>query len=194
MKTPPPTTTDLVTLVDERDVVLGSMDKVEAHRWPGPLHRASSVFLLRRNEAGELELLIQQRSSQKIVGAGQWANTCCGNVWPGESYIECAERRLQVELGIEGVQLQPITKVRYQAQCNQEFGENEIATIFVAVASPALSPNPAEVADTAWISLTELQKQIVDPGQLERYAPWFRIFIAEQQVLEIATAVAEQSI
>lgn len=35
-----------------------------------------------------------------IVGAGQWANTCYGNVRPGESYLECAWRRLCEELGI----------------------------------------------------------------------------------------------
>ena len=90
------TVLDQVTLVDEHDHQIGVMDKVEAHRGDGKRHRASSVFLFNKNG----ELLIQQRSKKKIVGALQWGNTCCGNVRPGESCEECALRRLREGLGI----------------------------------------------------------------------------------------------
>ncbi|MDQ5950941.1 MAG: isopentenyl-diphosphate Delta-isomerase, partial [Patescibacteria group bacterium] len=69
------TNQDQVTLITEQDEVIGTMDKIEAHRGDGKLHRASSVFLFKKSEDGEVELLVQQRSDKKIVGAGQWANT-----------------------------------------------------------------------------------------------------------------------
>src|SRR3989344_6441635 len=119
---------DQVILVDEADNQIGTMDKVAAHRGQGRLHRAISVFLF--NDQGQL--LIQQRSQEKITAQGQWGNTCCGNVRPGESYQECAYRRLREELGIaEGVTLAPVRKFSYFARCGEEFSEREIDQVFV---------------------------------------------------------------
>jgi isopentenyl-diphosphate delta-isomerase len=170
---------DQVTLVNEQDEVIGIMDKIEAHRGEGKLHRASSVFLFRKGFADEVELLIQQRSDKKIVGAGQWANTVCGNVWPDESYEECARRRLEFELGIdEVVKFGGLTIFRYQAKCNEEFSENEIVHIFLGWFDGDIEPNEDEVAETQWISWKEVQDL---PGRLE-WAPWFKLFILDQQV------------
>ncbi len=160
---------DQVILVDELDHELGVMDKIEAHRGTGKLHRAISVFLF--NVEGEL--LIQQRSSKKIVGAGQWANTCCGNVRPGETYLECASRRLREELGIDGrgevpLALNVVTKFQYQVKCNEEFGEYELDTVFAGRYDGAIQPNPEEVNAIKWIDLQELLNQ--DPLAL-----WVRI-------------------
>jgi isopentenyl-diphosphate delta-isomerase len=138
--------TDRVILVNERDEVVGEMDKIEAHRLGGTLHRASSVLLF--NAKGEV--LLQQRSSSKIVGAGQWANTCCGNVRPGETYEQCAVRRLREELGIENVALRPLIKFQYFAACNAEFSEKEIDQIFVGEFSGVAEPNSLEVQNTRW--------------------------------------------
>lgn len=165
---------DTVVLVSENDQVLGSMDKIEAHRGTGALHRAISVFLFRENAAGERELLIQQRSEKKIVGALQWANTVCGNVWPGESYEECAARRLQFELGLSATQvaateLQDVFTFRYQVACNAEFGENEMDHIFVGSLQGEPTANRDEVAATEWHNWEKLRK-----GESTKdLAPWF---------------------
>lgn len=170
---------DLVTLVDEQDRVIGSMDKIEAHRGQGQLHRAISVFLFRRHE-GKTELLLQRRSLQKIVGGGQWANTACGNVWPGESYQECAHRRLGYELGIHPVQLIPISVFRYQVACNEVYGENEMDQVFAGWYDDAPSPNPAEVINYQWIDWADLVS-----GQASlrtQLAPWAIMLIADSAV------------
>lgn len=169
---------DLVTLVTEQDVVLGSMDKIEAHRGEGKLHRASSVFLFRNSQAtGHIEFLIQKRSEKKIVGAGQWANTVCGNVWPDESYEACARRRLSFELGItdESLKLQDAEMFRYQAKCNEEFSENEIVHIFVGWYDGGVNPNVDEVADWRWAKWEDARslKEIETGWQ---WAPWFELF------------------
>lgn len=172
--------TDLVTLVNEHDQPIGSMDKVEAHRGQGKLHRAISVFLVRKNANGQLETLIQQRSADKIVGALQWANTCCGNVRPDETYLECAQRRLREELGI-GLDsaviptLEPVTKFTYQVQCNELFSENEIDQIYVGWFDGEVVANPAEVADTKWVQVTELAQAVQAPNVDANYVPWLKL-------------------
>lgn len=164
---------DQVTLVNEQDEVIGTMDKIEAHRGDGKLHRAISVFLFRKNAAGEAEILIQRRSDKKIVGAGQWANTVCGNVWPYESYEECARRRLSFELGIDDVAIEDIQTFRYQVRCNEEFSENEIDHVFAGWFDDSVQPNVDEVADTEWILWNTIKSDD------SRWTPWFKVFIAE---------------
>ncbi len=201
MKSTPSIAVDQVVLIDEADNQVGVMDKIEAHRGVGQRHRAASVYLF--NDQGEL--LIQQRSSIKIVGAGQWANTCCGNVWPNESYEECAQRRLKNELGILDVPLASISTFSYHQQCNSEFSEWEIIHIFGGRFSKQpqpseawrtageLSPNPAEVSETSWVNWAELCQKIEQGeagqfGELElelnkvryTFASWFVLMVQDQ--------------
>jgi len=164
---------DQVILVDELDHEIGVMDKIEAHRGAGKLHRASSVFLFN----GEGKLLIQQRSSKKIVGAGQWANNCCGNVRPGESYFDCAIRRLREELGIADTKLNVVTKFVYQTQCNEEFSEYEMDTVFVGHYDGDMRPNPDEVSEVKWIDFDDLLQQLP-------LVPWVKI-MGEKNILNI---------
>lgn len=168
-----------VILVDENDHQLGVGDLLDAHRGEGKLHRAASVFLFRKNtdKSNQIELLLQQRSSEKIVGAREWANTVCGNVEPGESYEQCAARRLSGELGIGGVSLSHLLMFRYQARCNDQFSENEMDAIFAGWYDGPIAPNPDEVAQIEWVSwpVTSL-----DPGKTP--APWFALFLKDSKI------------
>lgn len=169
---------DLVTLVSEKDQVIGTMDKIDAHRGEGKLHRASSVFLFRKNAADEIEFLVQKRSEKKIVGAGQWANTVCGNVWPDESYEECARRRLLFELGINDdlLELKDTVTFRYQTKCNEEFSENEIVHIFEGWYGGEVNPNSEEVADWRWLKWKDAHelKKVESDWQ---WTPWFELYM-----------------
>jgi isopentenyl-diphosphate delta-isomerase len=172
-QTPPtfqtsPALNDRVILVDQQDNQIGVMDKTQAHCNPAHLHRASSVFLYNFKN----QLLIQQRSHKKIVGANQWANTCCGNLRPGENYQKCAQRRLKEELGITGVKLTKVTKFYYQVKCNKKYGEHEIDTLFVGYYDGLIKPNPAEVSDFMWVSPKKFEKQIVDLANSHHFTPW----------------------
>lgn len=163
---------DKVTLVNESDEVIGEMDKIEAHRRDGKLHRASSVYLFRKRD-NAIELLIQKRAAIKIVGAHQWANTICGNVRPTESYEQCAYRRLREELGITQLSIQPVYKFLYHLKCgvlteaakaaiknraiadslqdNEEFSEWEMDQVFFGWYDKEVSPNPDEAQDFSWV-------------------------------------------
>lgn len=189
---------DKVTLVDANDNVIGQMDKIQAHQGKGQLHRAISVYLFRRNK-DKIEVLIQQRSIGKIVGAFQWANTVCGNVWPQETYQECALRRLRYELGIKDAQITPLLKFQYSVKCNDEFSENEIDQIFVGFYDGDIQPNPDEVQDYLWVDWQNLLNKLPDAKPIEfgglqlsikhqasgiNLAPWFVIMLVNKKVVE----------
>ncbi len=160
---------DSVVLVDFNDRKIGEMDKLDAHRGQGKRHRAISVFLF--NTKGEL--LIQQRSEKKIVGALQWANTCCGNVRPNETRKACALRRLKEELGIEGVNLVPMFKFEYKAKCNEMFSEWEIDEVYTGIFEGSIKINPDEVKSIRWKRPNEILKELDNISERKIYAPWF---------------------
>lgn len=168
---------DQVILVDENDKELGVMDKIDAHRGEGKRHRAISVFLL--NAKGEL--LIQKRSAKKIVGALQWANTCCGNVWPGETYEQCAERRLKVELGILHAKILMIYTFEYHVPCGSEFSEWEMDRVFVGQYDGKVIPNPDEVAEYTYAAQDDLMKEMRKNS--ENFSPWFHIMMKDSRLL-----------
>jgi isopentenyl-diphosphate delta-isomerase len=87
---------DSVILVDENDIAIGTMEKMEAHL-KGELHRAFSVMVF--NSQGEL--LLQKRARQKYHSGGLWTNTCCSHPMPGENPDHAARRRLREEMGIQ---------------------------------------------------------------------------------------------
>jgi isopentenyl-diphosphate Delta-isomerase len=164
---------DQVILVDENDQEIGVMDKVEAHRGEGLLHRAISVYLFRK-KGQDIELLVQQRSSKKIVGAGQWANTVCGNVRPGETRIECAHRRLKEELGIHQAHIIPLYTFTYQVRCNDQFSEHEIDQVFVGVFDGEINVNPDEAQQIDWIEWQALAGHTIgNEYGGKKLAPWF---------------------
>ncbi|MGH9296215.1 MAG: isopentenyl-diphosphate Delta-isomerase, partial [Acidimicrobiales bacterium] len=78
-----------VVLVDEAGTRLGLLDKLGAHRAPGRLHLAFSVFVFRGGE-----VLVQRRAASKYHFPGVWANACCSHPEPGEDLVASARRRL----------------------------------------------------------------------------------------------------
>ena len=85
---------DKVILVDENDVQLGLMDKLEAHE-KGMLHRAFSIFVFNDKN----ELLIHKRASGKYHSGGLWTNTCRSHPRENEDIISAGNRRLVEEMG-----------------------------------------------------------------------------------------------
>ena len=140
--------------------------------------------------------MIQQRSNKKIVGAGQWANTCCGNVWPGESYEDCAYRRLAAELGITQTDLrqsgglQDVFTFRYQVKCNEQFSENEMDHVFVGTWNGTPDLNPEEVQACEWTCLNDA----LNGADKRGWAPWFLKMQQTPDLVQIITARERESI
>jgi isopentenyl-diphosphate delta-isomerase len=159
----------LVELVDTSGAPIGSATVDEAHRAPGRLHRAFSVFL--RDPAGRL--LLQQRAATKTRFPLRWANTCCGHPAPGEDVASAATRRLVEEIGVGGVALTEVGVYSYYAE-DTATGRVEYEYDHVLLgdlpAERALLADAAEVAAVRWVALAELRaSSAADP---RAYAPW----------------------
>ena len=74
-----------VILVNEEDVEIGSMEKLEAHE-RGLLHRAFSIFIMNDHH----KMLLQKRADSKYHSPGLWTNACCSHPAPGETVLTAA--------------------------------------------------------------------------------------------------------
>jgi isopentenyl-diphosphate delta-isomerase len=160
---------NLVELVDQEGTPTGSTTVDEAHRSPGQLHRAFSVFLL----DPEGRILLQQRAAIKTRFPMRWANTCCGHPAPGQSLADAAARRLVEEIGVGGVALTEVGVYSYYAE-DPATGRVEYEYDHVLLgelpAGRKLLPDPTEVATVRWVTPDELRDGLTtDPRS---YAPW----------------------
>lgn len=143
----------LLELVDESGVTIGTAEKLAAHQAPGLLHRAFSVFLF--DPRGRL--LMQRRALGKYHSPGVWSNTCCGHPYPGERPFVAAARRTAEELGVAPVVMREAGTVRYNhPDPASGLVEQEFNHLFVGVVTAEAAPDPAEVADTRFVTPAEL--------------------------------------
>ena len=180
---------EAVIAVAEADSVIGPMTKLEAHQGAGHYHRAFSVLLF--NTKGEM--LLQQRSSDKVTFPNVWANACCSHPLhsPEELELEnamgvkrAAVRKLEQELGIDPAQVATddmvyMTKMRYSARMNEEWIERELDHIIVMCADVEINPNPNEVANTLWVDHDKMEAMLLEERAADQaIAPWFRCIAA----------------
>lgn len=161
-----------VILVDENDLVLGTMPKMEAHL-KNKLHRAFSVFIFNSKN----ELLIHQRAADKYHSANLWTNTCCSHQRPNETNIEAAERRLEEEMGMRAENLTDKFHFIYQVSFDNELHEHELDHVLVGLSDEDPAPNPNEAQDYRWIHFDDLKKEIEEKP--EDFTFWFKKIIAE---------------
>jgi isopentenyl-diphosphate delta-isomerase len=159
--------TDHVVLVDEQDVEIGTLPKLEAHQ-KGMLHRAFSVFIV--NTKGEM--LLQQRAFDKYHSGGLWSNTCCSHPLPGEELFSAANRRLKEEMGMKA-HLHHIHSFIYKVELENNLSEHELDHVFWGVCDEQPYINKKEVANWKYISTDELVTHVsLNPSI---YTEWFKI-------------------
>ncbi|MEV5430427.1 isopentenyl-diphosphate Delta-isomerase [Streptomyces sp. NPDC052701] len=156
----------LLELVDEDGVTIGTAEKLAAHRAPGQLHRAFSVFLF--DERGRL--LLQQRALGKYHSPGVWSNTCCGHPYPGEAPFAAAARRTYEELGVSPSLLAEAGTVRYNhPDPASGLVEQEYNHLFVGLVQSPPRPDRDEVASTAFVTPAELARR----HARDTFSAWF---------------------
>lgn len=152
---------------------LTPVEKLAVHQ-RGLRHKAVSVFVMNRGR-----LLIQQRALGKYHTPGLWANTCCTHPDWSEAAGDCAQRRLDQELGITGLTLTHRDCVEYRADVGGGLVEHEVVDLFVAQAPDDLSvaPNPDEAMAVRWVTIPDLRAEI--SATPEVFTPWLRIYLAD---------------
>ena len=176
---------EAIIKVSEQDEPLGSISKIDAHQGAGTFHRAFSVLLF--NTKGEM--LLQQRSGEKVTFPHVWANACCSHPLYSPEELDEADamgvkraalRKLEQELGIDPSTVSTddmtfMTKMRYAARMNQEWIEREVDHILVMCADVEIDVNPNEVADVMWVNQEALEAMLIEDRPPEQaVAPWFR--------------------
>ncbi len=161
-----------VILVDENDMEVGAMEKIEAHK-KGVLHRAFSVLLF--NSKGEM--LLQKRAKNKYHSGGLWSNACCSHPRPGENIEVAVKRRLFEELGVD-VKTDFSHKFIYNISFPNNLVEHEYDHVFIGIFDGEPTVNSEEIEDWKYISSEELATEIkMNP---EDYTHWFKIILSEE--------------
>lgn len=168
---------ETIILVDKNDKEIGYMEKIDAHKNSGTLHRAFSIFIF--NSRGEM--LLQKRSIKKHHFGGLWTNACCSHPLKGEMLEQAAHRKLKQEMGFD-CSIKEIFSFIYQADCPNGSGlsEHEFDHVFVGIYDGEVNPNQEEIDEYKYVDVSELKTDIkIDP---DKYTAWFKI--ALDRVLE----------
>lgn len=143
---------DLVVLLDEHGRPAGTADREAVHGADTPLHLAFSCYLV--DESGRL--LLTRRALGKRAWPGVWTNSCCGHPRPGEAPLDAVRRRLADELGV-GLREPRLVLPGFSYRATDASGvtENEVCPVWVGVIDGVPRPNPAEVAELAWVAFDD---------------------------------------
>lgn len=160
-----------VVLVDANDQVLGTMEKIQAHR-EGLLHRAFSVLIFNDKN----EMLIHKRASNKYHCGGLWTNACCSHPRLNEETIVAAKRRLTEEMGFT-CDLKYVDSFIYKVDFSNGLTEHEFDHLFIGKYNDSFEPNPEEVEDWKYVSVDQIKEDI--EKQPDLYTFWFKNIIKE---------------
>jgi len=156
-----------VILVNEKDEMLGTMEKMEAHQ-KAFLHRAFSVFIF--NKKGEM--LLQQRALNKYHSGGLWTNACCSHPFPDEDVEIAAQRRLYEEMGFT-TPLKKAFDFVYKAPFDNGLTEYEFDHVFVGIHDNGIQINESEVKEYCYKSVEEIADSLTTHPA--KYTAWFHI-------------------
>ena len=155
-------------LVDEADREVGFKSKSDCHAGKGILHRAFSIFVFN----GDNDLLLQKRSTTKLLWPDYWSNTCCSHPRRGEAMAEAVSRRLLQELGFD-CRLEFLYKFKYQAQYGSVGAEHEYCWVYYGRHDGAIDVNVSEIADWRFIGVEDLERELAESP--ETFTPWFKM-------------------
>ena len=163
-----PMADDKLILVDSLDRPIGIMEKMEAHRKGGTLHRAFSAFVFNKNN----DLLLQRRALTKYHSGGLWTNTCCSHPRPGENTLDAGKRRMEEELGVV-CNLEEAFTFTYKAPLDNELTEYELDHVLIGRFDGDLYLNHEEVDSIKWIPMSEIR--ILINEHPDDFTVWFKI-------------------
>lgn len=147
---------ELFDVVDEQDVVLGSMTRCEAHNGEHRIHRSVNILVFNRKGA----LFFQKRSATKDTDPSKWTISCSGHVGKGGAYEESAHRELVEELGVD----MEIVEV-YTFICKAP-NETEMMTVFKGICEGPFRLNTTEITEGTFITQKDLHR-LIKKGKIE---------------------------
>jgi len=166
-----------IAIVDKKNNLIGYESKLKCHTGAGILHKAIQVYLFNNKK----ELLLTKRSVKKLLWPGFWDASSSTHILKGENYEKAADRRILQELGIK-TESKKLFTFTYHALYEDIGAEREICALLVAQINGQLNIDANEVSEHRWISLDELQKDIIENSNI--YCPWLKISL-ERYLAEV---------
>ena len=135
----------------------------------GLWHKSAHVFLFTPND----ELYLQRRAHDKDLYANLWDYSVGEHLTPGETYHAAAQRGLQEELGISGVDLTALGDPRPSSfiVAEQGIADQEFQQAYRGAYAGSIAPDPAEVAEVRAVCLADLARWITRAP--EQFTPLF---------------------
>jgi isopentenyl-diphosphate Delta-isomerase len=154
---------ELLDIVNKQDSVIGRELRDIAHKL-GLWHRGVHVFLF----TADGEMLVQKRSADRTSSPSMLDCSVSEHVKAGESYREAAIRGMKEELGLEGIEIERLTKFRM----NYGVNDNEISELFQGIVEPGkVKFDPVEIESIAYLGMDELREMLADKNV--KFCGWF---------------------
>ncbi|MEE9332773.1 MAG: NUDIX domain-containing protein [Granulosicoccaceae bacterium] len=147
----------MLDIVNEADEVVAHATRDAVHAG-NHLHRATHMVL----QNSSAEVFVQLRSLSKDMHPGLWDTSAAGHVDAGESYIDCAVRELQEELGVQVLadQLHEFMRVAPSEDNGYEF-----VRVYWVNSDAPITLEAKEIDDGRWMSASALDNWLAEsPG------------------------------
>ena len=154
---------ELLDVVNDDDIVTDQEMRSIVHRL-GLQHRGVHIFLFTPDD----KLLVQQRSRHKETLPLALDCSVSEHLKASEGYREAAVRGLVEELGIQGIRIHPLVKLKMNYGPN----DDQICQLYEGRVNPDLAHfDPLEVEAIAYRSLDELEALLHRGGV--SFCGWF---------------------
>lgn len=151
---------ELLDQTDENGNVIGQATRAEFHSNPDMIHRTVHCWIF--NDKGEV--LMQQRSLKKKLGAGMWDISAGGHVPSEMKPLDAMKMEISEELGLNDIQPTFVDKYlqRFETQ-------TELIYLYYAKSNnelPKFKFDPDEVERLMWIDQEEALNK-AESGELK---------------------------
>ena len=125
----------------------------------GDLHGTSHVWIVKKNEKGSYDLLLQKRSENKDAFPGCYDISSAGHLPAGQDYLTSALRELEEELGIKAEPEQLHFMGLHEGKCEEifygkPFKNHEISHVYLfsePINIKELKLQEEEVQEVCWM-------------------------------------------
>lgn len=152
-------TEECLPIVDEAGIVVARGLRSYVHSGAKPLHPVVHLHIMDRSQ----RIYLQKRSATKKLLPGYWDTAVGGHIGYGESITEALFRETGEEAGLTDFNPIFLTSYIHESQI-----EKELVSVFAAIGSFELKPDPGEVECGKWWTLEEIEhalgKDILTPN------------------------------
>ena len=187
---------ELFDVVDKNNKPIRKASREVVHR-DALLHRSTHVFIFRMGSQGP-EVLVQQRSAKKMVGANLWDLSVAEHLSAGENYLEAAIRGIREELNltVSPARLTEIRSVYLSKQDYEEVGVRDhlFTNTFAMAYDPTdgeITQDNVEVQQVEWWTVTKINEYTRKQRNL--LTRWFALEIDNLNLTDASNKVLQSA-